>query len=144
MRKTSGVIILALFVFLASPARAFAAKQRVWGSGSSKPAVATTATRPTFSVRFRSDRKAINIGFYGLNTASSVSYELTYLGNGIDQGVVGSINKNEGATAGRLLLFGTCSKNVCTYHKNIQDMKLTITSKLNSGKTLIKRYRIRV
>lgn len=142
MPKTSKILLFFIFFFLVSPGPALAAKKRVWSTQSIK--VATTATRPSFSVRFRSDRQALNINFYNLNTASATSYELTYQGNGLDQGVVGTINTTESASANRLLLFGTCSKNVCTYHKNIQNMQLTITSKLNSGKTLIKRYKIKV
>ena len=142
MPKTSKILFFFVLFFLASPNMVFAAKKRVWGAQSVK--VTTTATRPSFSVRFRSDRRALNVNFYNLTTASSTSYELTYLGNGIEQGVVGSINQTEGSSASRLLLFGTCSKAVCTYHKNIQNMRLTITSKLNSGKTLIKRYKIKV
>jgi hypothetical protein len=142
MSKTSQVLLVVFFLFLASPNTVSAAKKRVWGTQTT--GTVTTATRPNFSVRFRSDRRALNVGFYNLNTASSTSYELTYLGTGLEQGVVGSINKSEGTSASRLLLFGTCSKSDCTYHKNIQNMQLTITSKLNSGKTLIKRYKIKV
>ncbi|PIQ70287.1 hypothetical protein COS55_04035 [Candidatus Shapirobacteria bacterium CG03_land_8_20_14_0_80_40_19] len=138
--------VLTLFLFFSfmfvGSSGVLAAKKRVWSTQTTTKT--TTATRPTFSVKFRSDRRALNVSFYNLNTASSTSYELTYLGNDLEQGVVGSINPNEGSSASRLLLFGSCSGNVCTYHKNIQNMQLKITSKLKSGKTLIKRYRIKV
>ncbi len=137
------IILFSIFFFL-SPASAFAAKQRVWSTQATTKKTVSTATKPTFSVKFRSDRRAINIYFSNLNTASSTAYELTYNGNGIDQGVVGSTYANEGSSATRLLLFGTCSKVVCTYHKNIQSAQLKITSKLNSGKTYIKTYRIKI
>jgi len=126
--------------FFLSPSSAHAAKTRVWGTKKT----ATVATRPSFSVKFRSDRRALNVNFYNINLAQSISYELTYLGNDIDQGVVGAVRPSEGNSAFRLLLFGTCSKNVCTYHRNIQNARLVITAKLNNGKTLIKRYTIRV
>jgi hypothetical protein len=137
-------IFLCFVVFLFSPAPVFAAKQRVWKTTTATTQTTTIASRPSFSVKFRSDRRALNISFFNLQTASSTSYELTYFGNNLDQGVVGSANASEGNSTTRLLLFGTCSKNVCTYHQNISGMQLVITSKLNNGKTLIKRYKIKV
>ena len=121
----------------------FAAKQRVWKKTTSTTQTVVTASKPSFTVKLRSDRRALNISFFNLQTATSTNYELTYTGNDLDQGVVGSTNANEGNSTTRLLLFGTCSKNVCTYHKNISGMQLTITSKLNNGKTLIKRYKVK-
>ncbi len=100
--------------------------------------------RPTFSVKIRSDRRALNVYFYNQQYAKSITYELTYNGNGIDQGVVGSIYKNEGNSAYRLLLFGTCSKKVCTYHRNIKNAQLIIRAKLLTGQTLIKKYTIKI
>ena len=146
MRKLNPIFFLSVFfaitgISLKQPNLTFAAKTRVWTTGSAKT---TVASRPSFSVTFRSDRRALNIRFYNLKTASSTSYELTYNGSGNDQGVVGSALTSEGNSASRLLLFGTCSHGVCTYHQNIQNMQLTITSKLNTGKTLIKRYKIKV
>jgi len=125
------------------PKPSFAAKPRIWKTAPAKSA-STSATRPAFSVKLRTDRKAVNIVFNYLNTASSTTYELTYISDGLDKGIFGSILPKEGSSATRSLLLGTCSKNVCTYHKNITDCKLKITCKLNSGKTLIKRYRIKV
>jgi len=142
MSKHILILFLSFSFLFMSSSGVLAAKQRVWST--QVVAKTTTTTRPTFSVKFRSDRLALNIIFSNLKTASSTSYELLYTGNGLEQGVVGSINQNEGTSASRLLLFGTCSKNVCTYHKNIQGMKLKITSKLNNGKTLTKRYKIKV
>ena len=119
-----------------------AAKQRVW-STTTKTTV-TSAVKPSYSVKLRSDRKALTVYFYSVGTAKSIEYELTYTGNGIEQGIYGSVNSSEGNTVSRLLLFGTCSHNVCTYHSNIQNMVLKITSKTNKGTTYIKKYRIKV
>jgi len=146
MSKTFIILLLTLsycVLRIAYCPSVFAAKKRVWNTQTSTKTT-TVATRPTFSVKFRADRRALNINFYNISSASSITYELTYMGNSLDQGVVGSVRSSEGSSAFRLLLFGTCSKNVCTYHRNIQNMQLKITSKLNSGKTLIKRYKIKV
>lgn len=143
--KTSLVFLCFTVIFLLTASHIQAAKTRVWTTTKTTTTkTTTTASRPNFRVSFRSDRRALNVNFYSLSSASSTSYELTYMGNGLDQGVVGSTNKAEGSSASRLLLFGTCSHGVCTYHKNISGMQLTITSKLNSGKTLVKRYKIKV
>lgn len=80
----------------------------------------------------------------GLNNASSVSYSLSYNANGIPQGVMGTIKPKSSKTETRELLFGTCSKNVCRYHTNISNAKLTITSKLKSGQTTRKTYNLKV
>ena len=140
--STVFIFLCGIFV-LSAPDSVYAAKQRVWAVQKTTKTV-TSATRPTFSVKFRSDRRALNINFYNLDTASSASYELTYNGNGLEQGVVGSIYPKEGNAASRLLLFGTCSKKVCVYHKNIKNTQLTIKSKLKTGKTLVKRFKIKV
>ncbi len=135
------IIVLSFaFCVLRFAAPSYAAKPRVWPS-----AVKTTAaaTRPTYSVKLRADRKALNVIFNNVNTANSVTYELLYLSGDLDKGVFGSILPKEGAYATRLLLFGTCSKNVCTYHQNISNMEFKITAKLKTGKTLTSRYKVK-
>lgn len=135
--------LLILFVlFIAKPSSAFAAKPRVWTTTTTK--TTTTASRPSYSVKLRSDRKALNVVFNNVATATSVTYELMYLSGDLDKGVFGSILPKEGNYATRLLLFGTCSKVVCTYHKNITNMEFKITAKLKTGKTLTSKYKIKV
>lgn len=106
--------------------------------------VKAAVSKPTFTASLRKDRRAVIVNFANLNTTTKVSYELTYFGNGLDQGVVGSIYQKEGNSASRTLLFGTCSKKVCTYHKNIKNAQLKITAKLKSGQTYIKTFKIKV
>jgi len=96
------------------------------------------------SPKLRSDRKALIVYFGNLQNAENVSYMLIYKTNGQEEGAGGSVRPAQGTTATRELLFGTCSKNVCRYHANISNMKLEVTAKLKSGKTLLKRYKIRV
>lgn len=136
------VLFLLLVTYHLSPVPVLAAKPRVWKT--TQTTTATSTGRPTYSVKFRSDRKALNITFNNVNTANSVSYELTYLSGDLEKGVFGSILPKEGNSATRSLLFGTCSKTVCTYHSNISSMQLKITAKLKTGKTLIKKYKVKV
>ena len=136
------VLFLSLIAYHFFPSPVLAAKPRVWKT--TQKSTATSAGRPTYSVKLRSDRRALNITFNNVNTANSVTYELTYLSGNLEKGVFGSILAKEGNYTTRSLLFGTCSKNVCTYHPNISGMQFKITTKLNSGKTLIKKYKIKV
>ncbi len=136
------VLVFSLLMLFSSVKPSLAAKQRVWSTQSAT--AVTTASKPTYSVKLRSDRKALNVIFNNVTTASSVTYELTYLSGELDKGVFGSILPKEGNYATRLLLFGTCSKNVCTYHQKITNMEFKITAKLKSGKTSIKKYKIKV
>lgn len=96
------------------------------------------------AVRLRPDRRALILTLSNLQVAKSVSYTLTYQGNGTDQGVAGTIDSSLGTSVSRELLFGTCSSGVCRYHQNIQNMKLEIESDLLNGKKTIRRFRIRV
>lgn len=102
------------------------------------------SSSPTVSVRLRGDRKALNLNIGNLRTASSVSYTLSYQTNGKDEGVAGTIDPAGQASIAREILFGTCSSGVCRYHTGITNAKLEIISSLNSGKRVIKRFRIRV
>jgi len=136
------VLSLSLITCHLSSSPALAAKTRVWST--TKTSSSGSATRPTYSVKLRSDRRALNVTFNNVNTASSITYELTYFSADLEKGVFGSVLAKEGNYTTRLLLFGTCSKNVCTYHPNISDMQFKIVAKLKTGQTLTKKYRIKV
>ncbi len=104
----------------------------------------SVSTGITVNPKLRDNRKALLVYFGNLQNATNVSYTLIYKTNGREEGAGGSIRQSEGNTTSRELLFGTCSKNVCTYHTNITNMKLEVTGQLKSGKTFTKRYRIKV
>lgn len=95
------------------------------------------------SPRLRGDRQALVVSFGNLQNAKNVNYQLIYNANGQNEGAGGTISSS-GNSASRELLFGTCSRNVCTYHKNITNMKLEVTYTASSGKKFLKRYRIKV
>lgn len=96
------------------------------------------------SPKIRSDRKALMVTFSNLQKVKNVTYTLMYQTNGEEQGVTGTLDSSSGSSATRDLLFGTCSPPHCTYHQNISNMKLEVTSLLPSGKQTLKRYRIKV
>lgn len=145
-RIITALLALSLIsLFLCFPS--LAAKQRPprgWKSTSQTPARTYTRTRGVkTSVRFRSDRRGLLINFGEFGNVVSVTYTLTYTSDGVAQGAMGTVAP-ESAGQQREVLFGTCSAGVCRYHTNIQNARLVIDSKLSSGLTVRKPYRIKV
>lgn len=94
----------------------------------------------TVSARLSPNRTSLDVFFNNLNNANSVSYTLSYQADGVEQGVIGTLDSSSGNSTTRNLLFGTCSKGVCRYHQNITNMKLEISSELKNGKTSLRRF----
>lgn len=93
--------------------------------------------------KLRQDRQALLLSFGDLTEAQKVSYELTYTADKIGQGVTGTDEATSSANTQKELVFGTCSKDVCTYHKNITDMILQLKISLKSGKIQTQKYQIK-
>lgn len=114
----------------------------------SKPATTVSTktaagNRLIITPKLRSDKKALNVTFSNLGVVSSFSYELTYTTNGIPQGVAGTVTPTRENSTQRQFLFGTCSRNVCRYNTGIKEMKLVVTSQLNSGQKVRKTFTIK-
>lgn len=140
MRKIFLVLVALTLFFLANPGTA-GAKKVLPTRKSSK----TTSGSVTTSVKFRGDRRAIIVYFSGIPSARSIDYILSYNSRGTTQGAGGSINPATTANStSRELLFGTCSHGVCRYDSGITNARLIITISLNSGKKIIRTYRLRV
>ncbi|MCX6724909.1 MAG: hypothetical protein NTV20_02300 [Candidatus Shapirobacteria bacterium] len=147
LKKYLFLSLSAIFLILLSvSSETWAAKARTSRGGSSGVSTGSVFTggRVITSAKFRGDRRAIIVNFAGLNNATSVSYSLTYNTNGIPQGAIGTMTNISGASDSRELLFGTCSHGVCRYHTGIIDARLVITSKLKSGITTRKSYKLKV
>lgn len=134
------VFLLMLTAGICAPS-VFAAKPRVRsavsrGSGS----IATGYSKAKLS----RNTNSIVVTFINLGSVSRVTYTLSYKANGIEQGAVGSVVPSGSFTDTRDLYFGTCSHAVCTPHRGIQNASLRIETKLKSGKTHVKRYRIKI
>ena len=138
------IVFLLIFSFLTFTEVALALKVRtkrgVSGGGTSY----LLGKRVGNSARFNPGRNGVIISFSGLTNANSVNYSLSYYANGIPQGAMGTITNPTVSTDTRELLFGTCSGGVCRYHTNITNASLVITSKLKSGYTTRKTYRLRI
>ena len=143
--KKIAIIFSFFFLFSLFPQASFAAKMLPQAKSVRKSTeIKKSAGSFLATPRLRRDRKALLVYFGNLQNTQSVSYMLIYKTNGQDEGAGGSVNSAQGNSANRELLFGTCSKNVCRYNSNITEMKFEVTAKLKSGKTTIKRYKIRV
>lgn len=93
-------------------------------------------------VKFRADRLGVLINFSNFDNLESGSYELVYDSNGVTQAAGGSIIL--GDTSTKEILFATCSGGVCHFHDNITNARLSITSRLKDGSTVLKPYRLKV
>lgn len=109
-----------------------------------KKSVAAVPGGVVVSPRLRQDRKALILYLNNLSKANNVTYTLMYQTNGKEEGISGTITSSSGNATSRELLFGTCSSGVCRYHTNITNMKLEVAIELISGKTIVKKYRVRV
>lgn len=136
-------LLIFLIILLASFSVSFpvsAAKKRIKSSTSKT----TSGGGLSFSkVSFFPNRLGMNMNFFNLGQVSKVSYVLSYTGSGKAQGVVGSFSP-VGTTDARQLLFGTCSSGACVYHTNVTNAKLSLTFTLKNGKSIVKRYILKV
>lgn len=139
MRSKFLLFLILLLFSLLLPFPAYAARQRT-RKPRKKGVYVSRGVRA--SVRFRVDRLGLLINFSNFDNLASGRYELVYDANGIPQGAGGSIIL--GDTSTKELLFGTCSGSVCHFHQNITNARLSITSVLKDGTTVLKPYRIRV
>ncbi len=135
------IIVLVLFIFCVTK---IDAKTLPQSKAAKTKVTKQTVTGISVTPKLRKDRKALFIYFNNLQNSTNVSYTLIYKTEGREEGAGGSVRKDEGNSTSRELLFGTCSKTVCRYHTNITDMRLEVTTMLKSGKTSLKRYKIKV
>lgn len=142
--KKKLLAIISLFLLLMFLAKTVYAKRILPRAQSSKGTVATKTKGVTTSVKFRPDRLAIIVSLNNLSIASKVDYVLSYYTRGTTQGASGAISIASDETITRELLFGTCSHGVCRYDTGISNARLVITTKLSSGRKVIKSYRLKV
>lgn len=96
-----------------------------------KPA---TGKRPGLTASVAKNRLSVGASFTNLTNVKSISYELTYSSSKGPQGAGGTIKVGtKSKNLSRKLLLGTCSGKVCTYHKNVKDIKLSVDFKLKTG-----------
>lgn len=102
--------------------------------GTSQVSAAPTIKSPSVSASVLKSRKSLSTTFLNLSNTKTITYNLTYDSLKGKQGARGTIKvKPNTKTLSRSILFGTCSKKVCTYHKNIKNIKLSVDFTLKNG-----------
>ncbi|PIS08749.1 hypothetical protein COT75_04680 [Candidatus Beckwithbacteria bacterium CG10_big_fil_rev_8_21_14_0_10_34_10] len=139
MKKEFLIVFLFLSFFFVFPHKTKAARQR---TRKPKKELTYTARGVVSRVKFRPDRLGLLLNFSNFQNLQSGRYELIYDTNGVTQGAGGSIILGDSST--KELLFGTCSGNVCNFHENISNARLSIVSTLKDGTVILKPYRIKV
>ena len=132
--------IFLLILFLLFPTPAYAKKKL---PSRSAKAVVSSAALPQTGLKLRGDHLALLLTLTNLDKAKALSYLLTYQTAGVGQGAEGSHDPALGNTQ-KELVFGTCSGNVCTYHRDISDMLFQATIGLKDGRTLTRKYQIKI
>lgn len=134
-RIVVGLVLMLLFLQI-SPV--LAAKKRVW-----KTTSASVSSSGFFvGAKLTGWKQYLNVSFRGVANTGGVTYELIYNGNETEQGVYGTVKPSEGNVT-RSIFLGTCSHGACVSHKNISNMRLTITYKTVNGQTITKKYKVR-
>ena len=105
---------------------------------------ASTSSGVTSSVKFRGDRLGIIVTLGSLQATRKVDYFLSYQTRGTTQGASGSITDTGVGSVTRDIIFGSCSKGACRYDSRISNAKFVITIYLNSGRKIIRSYRLKV
>lgn len=143
MRRRVGLAFAVAFMIVIATFDVAEAK-RVLPQSAPRPAAgSTTARGVTTTVKFKPDRRGITVTFKNLSIAADVTYSLTYVSGGIEQGVDGAVNTALGSVS-KDLIFGTCSAGVCRYDTGIVNARLTVTTMLRNGKRIIKIFRLKV
>lgn len=101
-----------------------------------KPALAA----PMAKIKI-SGKQNVVLTFTGIKSLKTVGYELTYLNNGKEEGVVGTIRPKKDTDI-RTLYLGTCSKKVCTPHRKIKNGVVNVVFKENGGKVTKKSFKL--
>ncbi|KKR72809.1 MAG: hypothetical protein UU81_C0069G0006 [Microgenomates group bacterium GW2011_GWC1_41_8] len=150
MRKVLTVVILLLFttiIYLSRPDISYAKllpRHRSSGGSSSAPISTRSYAGVSVSPSFMPGRGGLKVTFGNVQNAKKISYMLVYETNGKQEGVSGTVSPSDGSSVTRNLQFATCSSGTCVNHGKISNMQFTVTSELTSGKTSIKKFRIRV
>ncbi len=95
------------------------------------------------SAKYIKARNVVRVYFGNIKGVSKVTYVLTYEGNGIGQGVEGSISVGKKKSFSKDIYLGTCSGKVCVQHKNIKNIQLLVTTKFTNGTSTTKIYKAR-
>lgn len=89
--------------------------------------------RPFVSLIPRSDAHQLTLKVINLQNIKTVEYELVYLVNDLQRGVIGSVETNGNSSVEKDMLLGSCSKNVCKYDEGVTEGSLTLRFRGQNG-----------
>lgn len=81
--------------------------------------------------------------FGNLKGVKTISYTLMYEGNGVGQGVMGTVSPGKKTAVSKDIYLGTCSARVCTPQRNIKNIQLEIVANYTTGKSTAKTIKIK-
>lgn len=83
---------------------------------------------PVVDLSSRFDKQAVTLKISSISAGiKKIDYEIVYDTNGVQRGVLGSLDIKEGETKVlKEILLASCSKNVCVYDKNVTKLQLTM------------------
>lgn len=100
----------------------------------------TLSTMPeTTNARMRStntDKKEAEISVKNVKGYKTIKYTLTYDTDTVQQGVIGEKALQGASTFTKKITLGTCSNDICTYHKNPHSFQLTVTLIKDNGESI--------
>lgn len=136
MKKKLPILLLACFLVLLLLFVFFIRSQKKETPGETKKEKTSTiisidklpeSERPIVSLTSRPDGRELTLSIENLKNIKTVEYELVYLTEGVQRGVIGSVSLKQGETSlSRNLLLGTCSRGVCRYDKDVTGGTLTV------------------
>lgn len=89
--------------------------------------------RPYVTLTPRTDGKEFTLEISRIQGIKTVEYELTYMTEGLSQGVIGSVEVENKEMISQKLLLGSCSRNVCRYHEGVEKGTLTLRLRQAGG-----------
>jgi len=89
--------------------------------------------RPFVNLTPRADGREFTLDITRVKNTDTVEYELVYLSQGIQRGVIGSVTLNGESNLSRKMLLGSCSKNVCKYDEGVEQGTLTLRFRGSTG-----------
>lgn len=142
MKKIIIITLIVLIIFGLGGYFIFARGKKQVKPVVSTPTPVEEETLPTISDKElivdltpRADRKAVFLKITKFPKGTTmIEYEMTYDTNGVERGVMGTINiKSDDELINREILLGSCSKNVCVYDKNVEKIKLVLRIETKEG-----------
>lgn len=110
--------------------------------GATKPKNSSTGSFSA-SGQYVKAKNVVRAYFGNLKGIKKITYVLTYIGNGVGQGIEGSFSPGKKTSISKDLYLGTCSGKVCISHKNIKNIQLEATARYTNGKSSSKIYKVK-